>query len=169
MSPIRLGLFGTAAVILFAGPALAQQAKPAAQGGQRAASAGVARSQFMANVTAEFAQIDTNKDGKASKDEIEKQRVAVVAKQRAANNTAAFNQLDTNKDGMLSKQEFAAPLANAPKINVEPLVKKLDSNNDGSVTQAEFVAGAAADFTRLDTNKDNVLTPQELRAGSQRR
>jgi hypothetical protein len=170
MSMIRPAL--TAAVTAFlvagSGPAIAQQARPAAtQDGQRpAASAGVARSTFMTNVTAEFAQIDANQDGKATKQEIERHRTQALTQRRQANNRAAFARLDSDKSGSLSPQEFAAIAGAAPKLNVDPLVNKLDANKDGSVTLAEFQAGAQADFARLDVNKDGILAPTEVRAGS---
>jgi hypothetical protein len=170
MPSIRSSLMTGAAVLLAAGPAAAQQAAPAARDGQRVASStGVARSAFMTNVTSEFAQIDANKDGKATPAEIQQHRVMAMTQRRQANNRAAFTRLDADKNGSLSPQEFAALVASPPQVNVAPLVTKLDANKDGAVTQAEFQAGAAADFNRLDTNKDNVLSPAEVRAGNQRR
>jgi Ca2+-binding EF-hand superfamily protein len=170
MSSTRNALTFAAIALLAGGPAVAQQAKSGTQDGQRvAASAGTARSAFMTSVTAEFAQIDVNKDGKATKQEIERHRAQAVTQRRQSNNRAAFARLDTDKNGSLSQQEFAALVAGTPKLNVDPLVTKLDVNKDGSVTLAEFQNGAAADFTRLDANKDNVLTPAEVRAGNPRR
>lgn len=153
-----------------AGPAFAQQANSARQEGQLgAASAGMAKAQFLTNVTAEFAQIDANKDGKTTKEEIERYRTQMLASRRRANNRAAFARLDANKDGSLSQQEFAALVGSTRKVNVDPLVTKLDANKDGAVTLPEFQAGAGADFARLDTNKDNVLSQQEVRSGNPRR
>jgi hypothetical protein len=161
MSSTRNALTFAAIALLAGGPAVAQQAKSGTQDGQRvAASAGTARSAFMTSVTAEFAQIDVNKDGKATKQEIERHRTQAVTQRRQSNNRAAFARLDTDKNGSLSQQEFAALVAGTPKLDV---------NKDGSVTLAEFQNGAAADFARLDANKDNVLTPAEVRAGNPRR
>lgn len=166
----RTSLIPAVIAILAASPAFAQQPNAGAPAGQRpAGAAGMARAQFLTNVAAEFAQIDANKDGKATKAEIERHRVQAIAARQRANNRAAFASLDTNKDGSLSQQEFAAPLATAPRVNVDPLIAKLDANKDGGVTSAEFQAGAVADFTRLDTNRDNLLSPQEARGGNPRR
>jgi hypothetical protein len=45
------------------------------------------------------------------------------------------------------------------------LFEKADANNDGKVTLAEMQAKAKAHFTLRDTNKDNVLTQDEMHRG----
>ncbi len=44
----------------------------------------------------------------------------------------------------------------------------LDTNNDGKVTLAEAQAGAQARFTKLDKNKDGVISQDELGDGPRR-
>lgn len=45
------------------------------------------------------------------------------------------------------------------------MIFQSDANNDGVVTRQEFDAGRDAMFTRLDTNHDNQLSREEMRAG----
>jgi hypothetical protein len=43
--------------------------------------------------------------------------------------------------------------------------EKLDANGDGKVTKAEHARAAEARFSEMDTNKDGVLTLEELKSG----
>lgn len=62
------------------------------------------RAEAEAQVRAEFARGDTNRDGFVTRDEISAQVEARMAEAR----TRQFDALDTNKDGRLSREEFAA-------------------------------------------------------------
>jgi Ca2+-binding EF-hand superfamily protein len=119
-----------------------------------------------------IARLDTDKDGKVSKAEME-----------AAMNTT-FTAVDTDKDGFLSKQEVdaardalkayrqkvkAEPNANLAKPEPLPrgLVKrfdKLDVNKDGKLSKEELMSVADRTFERRDANKDGFITSEEFLA-----
>jgi Ca2+-binding EF-hand superfamily protein len=114
-------------------------------------------------------QMDTNKDGKISKQE---------ARGRLAEN---FDQLDTNKDGFLDKQELR-PVAvrmlanqgggpgrgNQPTPATEkprPDFDALDRDADGRLTRDELRGTVWADlFDQIDTNKDGKIDRKEFEA-----
>jgi Ca2+-binding EF-hand superfamily protein len=157
---IRLRLASAAALLAFAAPAFAQANAPKP----------VTRADYLKSLDARFAGIDTNRDGKVTRDELtaQQQRQLQKGKARIAQqHQAKFKQLDTNKDGQLSMQEF---LAAAPPIRTtetpDQLLQQLDANKDGTVTADEFRAPQLAKFNRLDANKDGTVTPAELRAAA---
>lgn len=81
-----------------------------------------------------FSQMDTDKDGKVTRDEFTTFHMDLATKGREAR----FNQLDTNKDGKVTRDEFmAVQLDEAQRIG-------------------------KARFGRIDRNKDGVLSEQEV-------
>jgi Ca2+-binding EF-hand superfamily protein len=92
-----------------------------------------------------FAQLDTNKDGKISKDEM----------------NAFFDRVDTNKDGVLSQDELAA--ARTQFAQHRP---RIDANGDGSVSRDEAKASPrlSQNFDAIDTNKDGSLSREEMQS-----
>lgn len=117
-------------------------------------------------------RLDTDKDGKVSKQEME-----------AAMN-ATFAAVDTNKDGFLSKQEIEAGKdalkAYRQKVKAEPganlakpapmpkgVIKhfdKIDANKDGKLSKEELDRVADRMFERRDANKDGFITADEFLA-----
>jgi Ca2+-binding EF-hand superfamily protein len=115
-------------------------------------------------------RLDTNKDGKISRDE---------AKGPLAKN---FDQLDTNKDGYLDKEELRRAvekfgLANQagekgketpPAANARPNrpdFDALDRNADGRLTRDELKGTPFAEvFDQIDTNKDGKIDRKEFEA-----
>jgi Ca2+-binding EF-hand superfamily protein len=139
-------------------PAAAQVPKP------------ISRADYMKTVDARFNNVDTNHDGKLSRDELAVAEQKDLAAAKAALDKRlqdAFHRLDTNHDGVLSLQEFMATEP-AIKANQTPdqLLAALDANHDGKVTPDEFRAPELAKFDKVDANHDGVVTPAEMQAAA---
>jgi len=141
--------------------AQAQQQKP------------VSRADYVKTVDGRFNQIDSNHDGKISKEELvaQQQRELQLAKSKIAQQLQVkFKQLDTNKDGQLSLQEF---MAAQPPIRTsetpEQLLARFDSNRDGKISAEEWRGPELAKFNRIDANHDGIVTPDEMKAAAGRK
>ncbi len=125
----------------------------------------IPRTNFIADMDAEFRKMDSNKDGQVVRAEVEAfQRGAAVAN-AAARTRGAFNALDADKNGQLSLAEFAK-LASAapPKVNGQPFIAQMDSGKDGKISLVEHRAAKLVNFDRIDTDKDGTVTPAEMKA-----
>lgn len=140
-----------------AAPLVAQTAPP--QSGE------LNRADFIAQMDAEFSRFDGDRNGVIKPEEI------VASQRRAAQNEAlrqnaqVFASLDKNGDRMLDSQEFAA-LANPDAIPVDPnpLMQQFDSDKDEVVTLVEYRIATQANFDRIDTDRNGVVSPIEMRA-----
>jgi Ca2+-binding EF-hand superfamily protein len=115
-------------------------------------------------VKEQIERLDTNKDGKISKDE---------AKGPLAEN---FDRLDLNKDGYLDKDELTRAMtrlamqggpggAVGPGGSSLPEFDPLDRDADGRLTREELKGTPHADkFDEIDTNKDGKIDPKEWAA-----
>jgi len=141
--------------------ALAFSSTVAAQG----ATPSVQRAQFIADMDGQFRKMDADKNGQLTRTEIEQyQRLSAVAEAQARNR-ALFTQLDTDKNGQLSPAEFAKVTAPTPAANAQPMLARMDGNRDQQVSLIEHRTATLANFDRLDTDKDGVVTPTEMKAG----
>ncbi len=150
-----------AASLLATASAAAGQAKPAAPAG----GAPLARAQFITDMDSEFRKMDADKNGQLTKTEIEQYQKLQAVAQAAARNKALFTQLDTDKSGQLSKAEFAKIATPAPAANAQPILASRDVNRDGQVSLVEHRTATLANFDRLDSDKDGIVTPAEMKAG----
>ncbi len=110
-----------------------------------------------------FAEIDANKDGKITQDEI------------TAFHTARLTAADTNGDGILSVDELSAMSTARMQARMKArsderaakMLKLQDADGDGKLTMAEATAApdrAARMFARVDTDKDGALSQAEVDA-----
>lgn len=144
---------------MITGAALSTQA-------QAQAPRAVTRAEVIANSDKQFAAMDANHDGiltRAEMDNFARNQVIGAAMER---NKAMFDALDTNHDGKLSREEFAKLIGQLPTPNTGPLFAHLDPKHTGKVTRDAFRAAAMANFNKVDTNHDGVVTPAEQRAAA---
>lgn len=157
-----------AAALGYATAAVAQgPVKPAAS-----APKTIARADLAKGLDTRFASIDANKDGVLSKDEISAVQAAALQRARSVQQQrleAEFKKLDTDKNGSLSLAEFRAAAApvNASE-SPDQMLATLDGNKDGKVSSSEYKSKPLANFDRMDSNKDGILTPQEVAAARKR-
>lgn len=124
----------------------------------------IPRARFIAEMDSQFRTIDADKNGQLSRAEIEQYQTITAATEAKARNRALFAELDANKNGQLSGSEFAKLPAPAQAANAQPMLAQEDSNRDSQISLAEHRAATVANFDRLDTDKDGVVTPTEMKA-----
>ena len=115
------------------------------------------RSEHMAPM---FGMMDENKDGKLSRDEVQKS----VDKM--------FADADANKDGVITKDEMRAhhgKMHDRMQTKMQERWKAADKDGDGALSRAEAEAAdmsmLSRNFEKLDRNKDGKLTTDEMRSG----
>jgi Ca2+-binding EF-hand superfamily protein len=103
-------------------------------------------------------KIDTNGDGKFSREESAKYKG--IAKD--------FDKIDANKDGYLTKDEMKAQRAK----KVAAKLKAIDGDQDGRISRAEADAKTpmiAKHFDKLDRNVDGFIDKDEMAAAREYR
>ena len=113
---------------------------------------------------------DTNGDGKVSKDE-----AAALQDQMQGD---WFDKTDANKDGFLTPDEIRQGrearrehMRSEMKARGEERFKEADINNDGQISLDEAQARMprlAERFVALDTDKNGMLSKEELRHGGRK-
>lgn len=108
-------------------------------------------------ILAHATELDTNKDGIISRDEI------VGEAERA------FGGYDRNSDGRLVESELAgrSNVRSAMGGFIRGHAKELDRDNDGVVTRRETVDTATRMFSKIDRDNDGKLTKAEQEASRQ--
>jgi hypothetical protein len=102
---------------------------------------GISFDSWAAQARERLMALDTNHDGKISKDEF------------------------AARGGMMRQREGASGNdAGAPKPDGSRMFTRMDANNDGSLDTAEINALLARRFARMDANHDGVLTADERHA-----
>lgn len=129
------------------------------------ATASIPRAQFIADMDTQFRKMDADKNGQLTRTEIEQFQKLTAIAEAQARNRALFAQLDADKNGQLSPAEFAKVTAPSPTANAQPMIARMDSNRDSQVNLIEHRTATLANFDRLDTDKDGIVTPAEMKAG----
>ncbi len=128
-------------------------------------STSLKRSDFIAEMDAEFARLDGDGNGKVVKQEVAAAQAAAAKEEALRQNRNVFDKLDQDRNGTLEPAEFAI-LANPDAIPVDaaPVMAMFDADADGSITLIEYRVATQANFDRADGDRDGVVTPEEMRA-----
>ncbi len=94
-------------------------------------------------------EVDTDKNGSVTQDEINAFRAAKVA--------AA----DTSKDGALSVEEFATAYNELMRTRMVDAFQSFDNDGDGSITAAELDTRFNTIVAQMDRNGDGTLSPAD--------
>jgi alpha-beta hydrolase superfamily lysophospholipase len=157
--PLKLHAATIIAALAITSPALGQ-AKAAAP-----TDAPLPRAKFLAGMDGEFRKMDADKNGQLTRTEIEQFQTQQLAAKARARNKSQFGQLDKDKNGQLSPAEFATIATPAPVANAQPMIARMDGNRDSQISIAEHRTATLANFDRVDSDKDGVVTPAEMKAG----
>jgi len=140
-------------------PAAAEEAKP------------VSRTELSDQLDADYADLDTDKDGKVTGDEIKARLVRKAEADLEVLKKArddAFAKLDTNSDGSISRAEFDAkaqlPTIKDPTELATSNLTRFDADKDGSITRDEFRAPTLSNFDKLDKDKNGTLSLAEQKS-----
>lgn len=122
-----------------------------------ASGAAVARSGDR-SVPASFEQLDTNGDGRITREEMSALRGARLAR------------ADTDSDGLISLSELEAHSAERSKERAQAMMDRLDANADGMLSSEELGGGARAHrmFERADQDGDGAINQAEFDAARDR-
>jgi Ca2+-binding EF-hand superfamily protein len=144
--------------------ALAAGTAPAAMPPLGPVTKPIPRAQFIAEMDAQFRRMDYDKNDQVTGQEIEQYQKLTAAAEAKVRNQAMFAQLDADKNGQLSKTEFAKLTTVAPTANAEPMLAREDGNRDQQISLIEHRSATLANFDRLDTDKDGIVTETEMKA-----
>jgi Ca2+-binding EF-hand superfamily protein len=107
--------------------------------------------------------LDPNHDGNISAPEL---RQAVQTSVQSL-----FLMADKNGDGQIDNNEINLAIADAGRAAIQAAFNAADTDKNGAVSQTEFdqalVKPGHILFAILDANRDNQLSPDELRSGMQ--
>ena len=151
-----------------AAPTAARPAATAPRPAARAAPAAtqpIPRATFLANMDAEFRKLDSDKNGTATRLEIEQSQRAAGSAQAHNRLRARFAELDSDRNGQLSLAEFGRLLPPPAPPNAAPILSRFDLNRDNNVSLIEYRTGTLANFDRLDSDKDGIVSAAEMKAG----
>ena len=124
----------------------------------------VPRTTFIQTMDSEFRKMDANKNNIVTRIEIEQFQRAASALEAQSRVRALFAQLDTDRSGHLSPAEFGKMAATPPPPNAAPVLGQADLNRDGTITLVEYRTVKLANFDRMDTDKDGIVSVAEMKA-----
>lgn len=99
-----------------------------------------------------FEQMDSNGDGRVTREELRAAREQMFAKR------------DRNRDGYLDKADLPKRAARRMGDRGAELRERIDSNGDGRISKEEFVNGDTLLFDMADKNSDGELDAEEIEA-----
>lgn len=124
----------------------------------------IPRAAFIATTDAEFRKIDANKDGQLITAEVQLYQESAARAQVLQDSRAAFVALDTDRNGQISSAEWAKLPLTPPRTNATTLMR-FDDGRDGRVSLVEHRNARLANFDRIDTDKDGIVTAVEMKVG----
>lgn len=139
---------GLAALLLSAGPAMAQDAPdPANMDPEKMQEA-------LGQLTKMLKDADANEDGSTTKEELAKHR---------ANQ---FSKLDRNDDGVINKKDLPRGPVRKKKFGeaLEKVIPQFDTDLDGTVTRAEWNTQKRDPFELLDADGNGAIETSEIPA-----
>ena len=152
----------TAAALLASMSALAIAQEPAKPDEDKP----VTRIELSNRLDADYADLDSNKDGKVDAAEINARLLKgaqadleIIRKER----DAAFAKYDSDGNGSITKAEYEAH-AKLPTIkepDAKPFLDRFDADKDGTISKDEFRSPTLSNFERLDKDKDGILSVAE--------
>ena len=153
-------MFRIAVFLIAAGSASAHAAPAAAP-----AAVPIPRAQFIVEMDAQFHKMDADRNGLITRTEVEAYQRGVALAATAQRARTAFTALDADKNGQLSFAEFEKLVAAQPvTANGQPFMAQMDLSKDGQISLIEHRTATLANFDRMDTDKDGVVSPAEMKA-----
>jgi len=134
-----------------------------------------------------FARIDTNKDGKLSREELRRGMLHLHPRRRPSDVVfnlvemsdcdeccaeelqriyAFLRKLDTDRDGKIHADELKTAREGLLQARVDRIMKELDADKDGKISREEAKGQIKKFFNDLDANKDGFIDRAELMRGA---
>ena len=129
-----------------------------------------ARQRWHESAEAKFTEADSNHDGNISQSEWQSARLREAKE--------SFQRIDLNRDGKLSRTEMDQARSQRMAGRRDRMgerrerLRAIDTDGDQQLSRAEIgdnLPRLAADFDRLDANRDGKLSREEIRAGRPQR
>jgi hypothetical protein len=145
-------------------PVRAQQSAKAAPAPKPTPAVPVPRTEFIQTMDREFGKMDADKNKIVTKAEIEQFQRAAGLLQARETARALFARMDADKNGQLSIAEFERMVIVPAPPNPAPILAQGDLNKDGQITLVEYRTAKLANFDRMDTDKDGIVSVAEIKA-----